>query len=213
MNKISIIDYGMGNIKSVFRAVEKMGGKPIVTNDPAVVTESKKIILPGVGSYSFGMKELRKRKLDTAIHKAIKKNASLLGLCLGMQMLFEESNENEKTKGLDLIKGKVIKIPNERDNKNLRKIPHIGWNKVYSSNKMMWNSSILKDVEENEYFYFVHSYYVRPEKESDIVGFCEYLDLKIPSIVMKNKIFGIQYHPENSSDQGLKIYQNFISLS
>lgn len=212
MNKITIINYGMGNLKSVSRAVEKMGGQPIITSDPEVIIDSSKIILPGVGSFSSGMKELKERKLDISIHEALKRNASLLGLCLGMQMLFGESSENERTKGLNIIKGKVIKIPNSENDKFLRKIPHIGWNKVYSFNKIKWNCELLKNINENDFFYFVHSFMVCPEIESHIVGMCEYHNLKIPSIVMKDKIYGIQFHPENSSNQGLKIYQNFINL-
>lgn len=208
--EIIIIDYGMGNTKSVHRAIKKMGGKVLISDSNELISVSKKLILPGVGSFASGMNEIKNRQLDKSIKLALKRGAHLLGICLGMQLLFNTSEENGQTEGLNLIEGKVKKIPNHEDNKVLRKIPHIGWNKIFNKNGLSWNDNILKNIKEETYFYFVHSYMASVRHQSSVLSYCNYLGINIPSVVFKNKIYGVQFHPENSGPEGLKIYKNFI---
>ena len=212
MDKIAVVDYGMGNTSSVLMAIHKVGGKAILTSNENLISESKKIILPGVGSYSSGMAELKKRKLDKSILKAVKNGSYLLGVCLGMQMLFQESHENKLTSGLRLIDGKVDKIPHLKKNKPIRKIPHIGWNRLLKKNNN-WSKTILSGIDDKTFFYYVHSYMALPEDSLNVIATCDYLDLEIPSVVVKDNVCGIQFHPENSSEQGLKIYKNFFDLN
>ena len=209
-NKIIVIDYGMGNTKSVCRAIEKMGGEALISDNNEIISKSKKLILPGVGSFASGMSEIKKKQLDKSIKLALDNGAYLFGICLGMQLMFSKSEENGITEGLNLVDGEVKKIPIYSDNKLMRKIPHIGWNKIFNESGCSWSDTFLKNIQTESFFYFVHSFMAIAKNQSDVIAYCNYLGTNISSVICRNKVFGTQFHPENSGPEGLKIYKNFI---
>lgn len=194
---IVIIDYGVGNLASVKNALDKLGTESEISNDPLVIKKAKALILPGVGSAEQGMKNLKKLGLDKIIVEEIKKGKMFLGICLGMQLLFERSEEGN-VNCLGIFKGQVKKF------KKMRKIPQIGWNQVDIKNK----SGLFKGIENNSYFYFVNSYYCQPADKSIAIGITEYGE-KFASIVSEENILAMQFHPEKSGDLGLQLLKNF----
>ena len=202
--RIGIIDYGMGNLRSVSKAVEHLGGSVYVGSDLKILSRFEKLILPGVGSFGDAMAELKKRKLAPLIQKAAEEQKKLLGICLGLQLFFERSAESPNVKGLGIWKGSVPKfVPKNKD----FKIPHMGWNQV----KLRKPSKITHKIENDSYFYFVHSYYGKPVNRSLVVGETEY-GTSFPAILASGNIFAVQFHPEKSQKAGLRILKNFISL-
>jgi len=204
MGMIAVIDYGMGNLRSVSKALEAVGAKVEVTDDASKIENADALVLPGVGAFCHGMENLKKIEIIPSILKSVKEGKPLLGICLGLQLLFTKSYEHGKHDGLGIIEGSVKKF--DFTNKDL-KIPHMGWNQI----SIKKQDNIFKDVPDNSYFYFVHSYYVEPEDKSRILASTKY-GLKFTSAVIKNNIFGVQFHPEKSSDLGLKILENFVGL-
>ncbi len=202
---IVIVDYGMGNIRSVEKGFIKVGADVRVTSDPAVIADSKGIVLPGVGAFKDCMKNLGNLNLLDTIVKEIQKGKPYLGMCLGLQLLFTESEEFGVCKGLDVFKGKVVKF--SFDAKNTAqglKIPHMGWNTV----KLLKRPPIFTDIADNSYFYFVHSYYVVPDDSAIIAGTTEY-GIEFTSMIWKDNVFATQFHPEKSQELGLKILKGF----
>lgn len=200
---IAIVDYGMGNLRSVLKAIEAVGGDATVVNNSEDIKKAKAIVLPGVGAFRDCMSNLAKLDLIDTLKEEIIKGKPYLGICLGMQILFTESEEFGICKGLDLIKGKVVRfnLPKEY------KIPHMGWNTV----KFKKKSKFLSNISDNSYFYFVHSYYVLPDEKEVIGGLTEY-GVDFPSMLIHENIFATQFHPEKSQKNGLKLLQNFIQL-
>ncbi len=202
----TIIDYGMGNIRSVAKAVMALGEKVVITDSPKKVEGAKRIILPGVGHFGEAMLELRKRNLVEVIKKKISEDKiSFLGICLGMQLLFKHSEEAPYIQGLNIIEGKVRKF----SKKNLT-IPHMGWNRVAINGKNN-NSFLLKSIPNNSFFYFAHSYYCVPKNKNDILT-TTYYGLKFASSIHKENIWAVQFHPEKSQALGLKLLRNFVKL-
>ncbi len=204
---IAIIDYGMGNLRSVEKAFEACGASPKVTSSARDIENAAKIVLPGVGAFTAAVGELKKRKLFDLVKKRLQSGVPYLGLCLGLQLLFEESEESEgKTKapGFGLIKGKVRRF---RLNPNF-KIPHMGWNEIRIRKK---NCPLFKGIKNEDYFYFVHSYYGVPKDESWNAAVTDY-GVRFSSAVWKETIFATQFHPEKSQSSGLKIIKNFAEL-
>lgn len=197
LKMIAIINYRMGNLRSVQKALEKQGFPAFITSSPEDIDKSAGIILPGVGAFGAAMRNIRELGLEDAIIRNIKIGKPLLGICLGLQILFEESEESPGVKGLGVVRGKVVKI------KGQVRIPHMGWNSLH----IVKPSPLFEGIEEGEMFYFVHSYYVLPE-EDVIIGETDYPNL-FPVAIQKGKMFGIQFHPEKSSYWGLKILNNF----
>ncbi|WP_424686292.1 MAG: imidazole glycerol phosphate synthase subunit HisH [Halarcobacter ebronensis] len=206
--KISIIDYDIGNVKSIINAFIKIGIEPILTNDKQTILSSDGVILPGVGAFAHGMENLKKYELIETINDFIETKKPFMGICLGMQMLMEESEEFGLNKGLGLIEGKVIKLPIQ--NSNNEKLPHVSWNEIQRNKS--WVNTIFKDIEENSDMYFVHSFIVSPRNDENILAFTEYSDYKFCSSVKKDNIYGCQFHPEKSGKIGLKIMKNFVNL-
>lgn len=192
-----IIDYGLGNLDSVSRAFEKVGVNTIISKDKDVIINARTIILPGVGAFRDAINSLKDMGLISVIKEHVDKGKYLIGICLGMQLLYEKSYENGEYKGLGLIKGSVDKLDIDL------KIPHMGWNNL----KFNKNDEILKYINEDDYVYFVHSYYVNSSNE-ELVAYTDY-EKVIPSIVRKNNIYGIQFHPEKSSSVGLNILKAY----
>lgn len=200
---IAIIDYDAGNIKSVEKALLALGEEAIITRDPKVLLEADHVILPGVGSFGDAMDKLCHYGLVETIKQIVQKGTPFLGICLGLQLLFEESEESKGVKGLGLLKGKILRIP---DGPGL-KIPHIGWNSL----KFPHKGRLFLGLPEESYVYFVHSYYLKAAEEEIVTATTEYGTL-IHASVEKNNIFGCQFHPEKSSEVGLTILKNFIAL-
>ena len=198
---IAIIDYKMGNIKSVENSFKKAGARIEVTSDPEKIKNASAVILPGVGAYRNAFKNLEEMDLIKPIYESIK-NKPFLGICMGMQLLFEYSLEGGKNKGLGVFKGFVDRIPPGV------KIPHIGWNQIEIKKK----SKLLKDIKQGENFYFVHSYHVIPEDKSIISSITDHGTSIVASIEQDN-VFGFQFHPEKSSTYGQQLIRNFIDLS
>lgn len=203
---IAIIDYGSGNLRSVQKAFEKLGFSAEITRDKASIRGAKGVVLPGVGSFDPAIKELRACSLETAIEEAIALGKPFLGICLGLQHLFESSEEG-KEKGLGIIKGKVKKFDFSGTAWSELSIPHMGWNRLLFQQR----APIFAGIEAGEMMYFAHSYYVAPEDERQVATTTDY-GLEYTSSIWKDNLFGIQFHPEKSGAAGLKIIGNFGRL-
>ena len=199
---IAIIDYEAGNIKSVEKALLSMGETPVLTRDPEVILQSDHIILPGVGSFGDAMENLNKFGLIDVIHEAINRQIPFLGICLGLQLLFESSEETPGVAGLGILKGKIVRIP---EGPGL-KIPHMGWNSL----NVREGASLFKGLEKEPYVYFVHSYYLQAKDPKIVAATAEY-SVTIHASVEKENVFACQFHPEKSSKTGLAILKNFLA--
>jgi len=200
---IAIIDYDAGNIKSVEKAFQALGQEVIVTRDKETILQAEGVILPGVGAFGDAMKKLEDYDLVDTIHKVVDAKTPFLGICLGLQLMFEESEETPGVKGLGLLKGKIVRIP---DGEGL-KIPHIGWNNLSYPNQ----GRLYKDIPEDSFVYFVHSYYLQAEEPEIVKATTEY-GVTIHASVEKENVFACQFHPEKSSAVGMKILENFVAV-
>lgn len=199
---ITMIDYGGSNLRSVQKALEFVGAPVEVTDDPAGVARAEKLVLPGVGAFGAGMKALRERDLAEAINAAAHRHIPILGICLGMQFLFEVSEEMGEHTGLGLIRGRVVRFP-----QNGLVVPHIGWNQIEPTRPHL----LLTNVPPGSYSYFVHSYYCMPTDAAATLATTDY-GAPFTAIVAQNNIYGIQFHPEKSQQVGLQILKNFVAL-
>ena len=203
---IVIIDYGMGNLKSVKNALDFLGFESKISSDLREIENAKGLILPGVGAFPDAMSTIEKLSLDKIIKGEVNKGKPLLGICLGMQLLFEYGFEGVKRNGLGLLKGSIVKM--KEDKKNNIKIPHIGWNNlIYSKKDELFNS-----LQEGKFVYYVHSYFAEEYNEEDLIAYSEYGPNKIPGMVRHKNIMGAQFHPEKSGTVGLTILKNFGEL-
>jgi glutamine amidotransferase len=201
---IAIIDYNAGNLRSIEKAFELYTKDIIVTNDPETIFSADKLILPGVGNFGDSMKNLAQKTGDYSLIEVISRcvgKVPFLGICLGMQLLLDRSEEQKEISGLKVINGDVIRF------KNVRKIPHMGWNTV----NQVKDIPIFEGINNNEYFYFVHSYHVNPVDNSTISGITDYV-YEFPSVLTKGNIYATQFHPEKSGKNGLKMIENFVEL-
>jgi len=204
---IVVIDYGMGNLHSVRKALEVVGARARISSHAEGILKADKIVFPGVGSFGAAMKELNRRKLVKPIKDVIAGGKPFLGLCLGLQLLFEGSEEAPGVKGLDVLKGDV-----KRFKVKSLKVPHMGWNNIVQNSKLKVQSSkILKNVPNNSYMYFVHSYYAKPEDKKVILTTTNY-GIDFASGVCRDNVYAFQFHPEKSQALGLKILRNFVRL-
>lgn len=200
---VAIIDYNAGNLKSVEKAVALLQEPCVITHDHNEILHADQVILPGVGAFGDAMSELKKNELDKVIREVTERGTPFLGICLGLQLLFEGSDESSGVEGLHVLDGKILRIP---DKEGL-KIPHIGWNSL----SLMNNGRLFKNLDESPYVYFVHSYYLKAADESIVKATTDY-SVTIHASVEKGNVFACQFHPEKSSTVGLSILKNFISI-
>jgi glutamine amidotransferase len=209
--QVAIIDYGLGNLFSINNACEQVGLETIITSDIEIIANAHALILPGVGAFGDAMETLKENGLTNAIYNFVNTGKPFLGICLGMQLMFSESDEFGLHKGLDLIKGKIVRFPEKNAKNELIRVPQIQWNQIYKNDTSVWGNSPLKGIEEGVYMHFVHSYYAIPEDTSTILTYSEYEGVRYASAVMKNNMVGIQYHPEKSSADGIRVYHNWAN--
>lgn len=202
---ITIIDYGMGNLKSVYNALKKVNFDCQISSEVTDIEMADKLILPGVGAFKDAMDNLQNLDLILPIRKKVNDGCPLLGICLGMQMLFDEGYECELRKGLGFIEGK-IKLMNSKEN---LKIPHIGWNRLEFNRE----NKILNNINKESFVYYVHSFMATEMIDENLIAYSKYGDINIPGIVNKGNVYGMQFHPERSGEVGLKILKNFGVLS
>lgn len=203
MSMIAIIDYDAGNIKSVEKAMKFLGREAVVTRDAGQILAADKVILPGVGSFGDAMDKIRQYRLDEVIHKVVEKRTPFLGICLGLQLLFEKSDESSGVEGLGILKGEILKLPDKAG----LKIPHMGWNSL----EFPREGRLFKGISGEPYVYFVHSYYLKADDEDIVTAVTDY-STRIHASVEKENVFACQFHPEKSSDTGLLILKNFLEL-
>jgi glutamine amidotransferase len=202
MARIAILDYGMGNLRSVEKALERVGSEAVISADPETVRTADGVILPGVGAFPAAMRQVRDLGLDALISERLERRTPVLGICLGMQLLFSSSVENEGDEGLGLLAGEVepLRAPG-------RKVPHMGWEPV----RWEHTSALINGIASGEPFYFVHTFTPRPRDESDVLGTAEYGE-RFVCAVERPPLFGVQFHPEKSSAAGLRLLSNFSEI-
>ncbi|MFW9898753.1 MAG: imidazole glycerol phosphate synthase subunit HisH [Candidatus Thorarchaeota archaeon] len=202
---IAIIDYEMGNLKSVNKCLKHLNVEALITDDKKEILEADGVILPGVGAFGDAMKQLKKKDLISVINQVVKEKKPLFGICLGHQLIFSKSYEMGYHKGLNLVKGEVIQF----DISKVDKIPQIGWNNVEFLKR---ENFLIQGIPNNSYFYFVHSFYAIPENKEQIIGLTKYGEIEYCSIICNKNVFATQFHPEKSSKYGIMMYQNFVNF-
>lgn len=200
---IAIVDYGMGNLHSVSKAVERLGYKPLVTGEREEILAADGIILPGVGAFGDAMEQLRETSLDSVMKEAAESGKPLLGICLGMQLLFSRSEEHGKFEGLDILPGSVVRFTGGD-----YKVPHMGWNSLQFEKR---EHPLFAGLEEG-HVYFVHSYHVLPEVQADLLAVTDY-GQPVTAIVGRDSVYGMQFHPEKSGELGMSLLHNFLALT
>lgn len=209
--KVAVIDYGMGNLLSVRRGLEHCGANVMVTADPEIILSSPRVVLPGVGAFADGMAGLRREGLDAVVREVAARGTPLLGICLGMQMLLDESEEFGSTTGLGLISGKVIAIPATTSAGKPHKIPHIGWSALaLPAGRANWEGTILQKIKQGEAAYFVHSFMADPVNQNHRVADCLYGGRSVAAAIQRENVSGCQFHPEKSGEVGLTILRQFL---
>ena len=198
---VTIIDYAINNLRSVEKAFASMNIPLEVSDDPDRIRKAEKLVLPGVGAFADAMSNLQAKDLIAAIRESVDSGTPLLGLCLGLQLLFSESEEFGHTEGFDFIPGKVKRLPDRM------LVPHIGWNQLH----LQRSDPLLEGISEDSFVYFVHSYYAEPEDPRDILATTDY-DIEFPSIARRGNVWATQFHPEKSQDVGLRMLRNFAAL-
>ena len=201
---IVIIDYEMGNLKSIYKCIKHLGTEALISDKPKDILDADGVILPGVGAFGDAMKHLNQKKLVPIIHQVVKMKKPLFGICLGLQLLYSKSYEMGEFVGLDLIPGEVILFEKEK----VDKIPQIGWN---NANFLDQDHFLVESIPNNSFYYFVHSYYGIPEEKENILGETQYGEINYCSMIAKENIIATQFHPEKSSKYGIQMYQNFIN--
>lgn len=199
---IAVIDYGMGNLRSVQKAFEYLGYKAVITQQPSEIQKADKVVLPGVGAFKDAMQTIKQKGIDKVLYDVVEQKKPLLGICLGMQMFFEKSYEYGEHKGLAILQGEIVKLPEGV------KIPHMGWNSLNIKKK----NPLFEGLSQEPYVYFVHSYYLEAMEQSDVAATTEYIT-KVHASVEHGNLFGCQFHPEKSGETGLQILRNFCEVN
>lgn len=211
LNKVVIIDYQLGNLFSVKQVCDSVRINATISSNRVDILNADALILPGVGAFNEAMNNLRKFGLDTAIKEKVKGGTPIFGICLGLQLLFTESEEFGAGKGLDIISGVIKRFPDTLDERKI-KVPHISWNTIYKM-QQKWEGSALEDLDNNDFMYFIHSYYVKPNEEACILSQTTYDGIEFCSSILKKNIFATQFHPEKSADKGVSVYRNWAIIN
>ncbi|MFN8396538.1 MAG: imidazole glycerol phosphate synthase subunit HisH [Bacteroidia bacterium] len=206
--KVVIVDYELGNLFSVLQACLHVGMDVEISNDPAKVAAADGLILPGVGAFGTAMENLRKRGIEEPLKAQVAAGKPFLGICLGLQLLFTDSVEFGSKGGLDLLPGKVVRIPSEMNGQKVR-VPQIGWNTIHAPRPGAWQGTPLAHLQEGAYMYFVHSYHVVPSRPEDILTLTNYVGLEYCSGVKRDNILALQFHPEKSGPEGVEVYRDW----
>lgn len=209
--KVAIIDYGLGNLFSVRQALFATGVNAFITDDKQQIQSADAIVVPGVGAFAKAMENLEKKDLIDIIKNSVKSGKPFLGLCLGLQLLFESSDEFGRTQGLGLIEGEVLKFPRAYENQEL-KVPQIAWNRIHQRTQTQSQESILHGVPDQTYVYFIHSYYAKPKNPGDQLCMTTYNGFEYCSGIQKDNISALQFHPEKSAKVGAMIFNNWVNL-
>lgn len=210
---VSIIDYDVGNLLSVTRAFAAVGADPVLASSPDEIQSAERLVLPGVGAFKDGMKELERRGFSNAILRYCESQRPFLGICLGMQMMLTSSEEFGSHQGLDLISGRVVKVPDVGSKGTRHKIPHIGWNTLCPGGSAGgWDQTILMGLPQDPAVYFVHSYAAEPYDPSHSLATCDYDGVRITAVVYQDNVIGTQFHPEKSGPIGLRMLKNFMAM-
>ena len=204
---ITIIDYGIGNLRSIEKAFEAIGADVRRTDQPSDLAEAERLVLPGVGAFGACIDEIRQRGLEAPIQDYVATDRPFMGVCVGMQLLFEESEEQGQHRGLGLLPGQVVRFDRNGTSDPPLKVPHMGWNTLAPRR----SSTLLEGLPPDPFFYFVHSYHPQPSEEGDILATSTYGDT-FPAVVGRNNVFGVQFHPEKSQHNGLRILRNFAAM-
>ena len=210
--KVSVVDYGIGNLYSVTRALEHCGARVSLVSNASEVLEADRLLLPGVGAFADGMNGLRSRGLIEAIQRFAATGRHLLGICLGMQMLASVSEEFGEHDGLALIPGRVVAVPGKTVQGAPQKIPHVGWSKLMPPSRQRWNDSILAATPAGAEMYLVHSFHFVPDDPSHVLAVCDYGGHAVTAAVQRGSISGCQFHPEKSGNAGLQLLSRFVSM-
>jgi glutamine amidotransferase len=200
---IAIIDYEMGNLKSIYKCLKHINIDTVITDSPKKILNADGVILPGVGAFRDAIRHLKEKNLISVLHQVVNEEKPLFGICLGQQLIFSKSYEMGDHNGLSFIEGKVIQF----DLSKVNKVPHIGWNSVEFLNN---DHFLIQGIPNNSYFYFVHGFYSIPENKENVLGLTQYGDIEFCSIASKGNIIATQFHPEKSSKNGIKMYKNFV---
>jgi glutamine amidotransferase len=211
--KVTVLDYGIGNLFSVRHALEYCGASVELASQAESVKKAERLVIPGVGAFKDGIETLRSRGLEVPVQELAASGRPVLGICLGMQMLFSFSEEFGRHHGLGLIDGTVCEIPKTGSNGRAHKIPHIGWGMLEKPENISWSKSIFHGLPEKTATYFVHSFHAVPKNDQDLLAFCLYDGVKISAAVRKGNIFGCQFHPEKSGEAGLSVLREFLRMS
>jgi glutamine amidotransferase len=211
LKKVVIIDYQLGNLFSVKQACDTVGINAEISSNREDILNADALILPGVGAFIEAMNNLKKFGLDTAIQTKVNAGTPIFGICLGQQLLFTESEEFGAGKGLDLISGIIKRFPETFEERKV-KVPHIAWNTIFKLNQI-WDNTALSDLSNNDFMYFIHSYYVKPSDDTCILTQTNYDGIEFCSSILKNNIFATQFHPEKSADKGISIYKNWALIN
>lgn len=212
-HKVVVIDYGLGNLLSVQRGFEHFGANVKISADPSVILSCSRVVLPGVGAFANGMNQLRFKGLDEIVLEVASRGIPLLGICLGMQMLLDESEEFGVNSGLGLVPGRVVAVPSQTTDSRSQKIPHIGWNGlVLPQGRENWKGTLMCETKIGEAAYFVHSFMAVPNDTTHRLADCTYGGRSISSVIAKDNVYGCQFHPEKSGKVGLTILKRFLSL-
>lgn len=212
--QVAIVDYEAGNLFSVEQACKTIGLNPLITGRPEEILKADALILPGVGAFGEAMENLRKLRLVEPLLEFAASGRPFMGICLGMQLLFTKSEEFGDHKGLNLIKGSVVKFPLFNDKNDKVKVPGIGWNRIFhpAGSEGVWHDSPLEKIMDGEFMYFIHSFYAIPDSRENLLAVTGYADIEYASGVMQKNVWGFQFHPEKSGKEGLKVYDNFKNI-
>lgn len=201
---IAVVDYDAGNIKSVEKALQYIGAEPVITRDLNVIEKADHVIVPGVGAFEDAMGKMNRYRLTDVLRRVAQRGIPIMGICLGLQLFFERSDESEHdVEGLGLLSGEIVRFPEKKG----FKIPHMGWNSL----QINPSSQLLKGIREDSYVYFVHSYYLKAGRKEDVAATTEYI-VNVHAAVERDNIFATQFHPEKSGEVGLQILKNFVAL-